>query len=68
MKTCRASIGRYDDNCGLPEGHDGPCLDEFTVQLLAKPRRNEPDLCGALCVPTARDHCHYLAGHEGPHR
>ena len=29
---------------------------------------NEPDLCGALCGPTARDHCRYLSGHEGPHR
>ena len=28
---CRQSIGRYDDYCGLRKGHDGACLNEFTV-------------------------------------
>jgi hypothetical protein len=44
--VCHKSIGRYDDLCGLPEGHDGGCITEFTVQFLASRRGGY--LCGNL--------------------
>ena len=45
-KVCHANIGRYDDLCGLPDGHAGTHLDEFTIQFLASPRGGH--LCGPL--------------------
>jgi len=48
VKLCHANIGRHDDLCGLREGHDGACLDEFAMQLCGldvdgKPTPEEAD-------------------------